>query len=484
MSKPWDKQRLKHTLARAQGQLKREASRVKGQVAVNLARLLERRVVVGITGFSGSGKSTLITSLINQLLQFQTASIPGFSPALSNRIRWVKYHPAASGFERNFNYHQFYQHLACDDNQWPASTVDISAATLEIGLTRGPTSGWLAPKEYSLWVELRDYPGEWLMDLLLADMSFIDWCAWCQARFDRYSHLPDVQALRETDPIKAADPQRLIYLVERYEALAKSVFNQAQDLRFVLPGRVLIPQAFNLSKLPFVPLFLRGHSKAELMSAPADSYFCVLQANFERYKTQWVKPFVEKVFGGLDRQLILVDVLQALHQGPEFTEGLVDALAGISESFKYGKTRPWLQWMLPKIDKVVFAATKIDQIVASEHEAVRQLLGVLVKKAYTQTQQAGAAPAIEAVAAVRASVEQEYAGQAGIVGLGQEGKPVGFIHPSVPAHWPSPAHWQAFGQWQPPLLLPPKGLDYRNHDALPHIRMDSLINSLLGDFCP
>ncbi|HMW49944.1 MAG TPA: YcjX family protein, partial [Cellvibrionaceae bacterium] len=129
-------------------------------------------------------------------------------------------------------------------------------------------------------------------------------------------------------------------------------------------------------------------------------------------------------------------------------------------------------------------ATKIDQIVASEHEAVRQLLGVLVKKAYTQTQQAGAAPAIEAVAAVRASVEQEYAGQAGIVGLGQAGKPVGFIRPSVPAQWPSPAHWQAFGQWQPPLLLPPKGLDYRNHDALPHIRMDSLINSLLGDFCP
>lgn len=484
MSKPWDKQRLKETLARAKGQLQQEAGRVAGQVSVNLARLLERRVVVGITGFSGAGKSTLITSVINQLLQYQTASIPGFGPALSNRIRWVKYHPGASGFERNFDYEHYYQQLACEGNQWPASTVDISAATLEIGLLRGPKSNWLAPKEYSLWVELRDYPGEWLMDLLLADMSFIDWCAWCQARFDRHSQLPAIAALREIDPLHAAEPARLKQLVESYSAMAQTVFQQAQELRFVLPGRVLIPQAFNLGKLPFVPLFLRNHSKAELINAPADSYFCVLQANFERYKRQWVKPFVEKVFGGLDRQLILVDVLQALQQGPDFTEGLVDALAGISESFSYGKSRPWLQWAMPKIDKVVFAATKIDQIVASEHEAVRQLLGVLVKKAYTQTQQAGAAPAIEAVAAVRASVEQEYAGQAGIVGLGREGKAVGFIHPSVPAHWPSAAHWQAFGQWQPPQLLPPKGLNFRNHDALPHIRMDSLINSLLGDFCP
>jgi uncharacterized protein len=484
MSKPWDKQRLLHSLKRAKGQLKKEANRVGEQVSVNLSRLLERRVVVGITGFSGSGKSTLITSLINQLLQFQNASIPGFNPALSNRIRWVKYHPGATGFERNFDYERYYQNLACDQGEWPASTVDVSAATLEIGLTRRPHSKWFAPSEYSLWVELRDYPGEWLMDLLLADLSFIDWCAWCQARFDRYSHLPEIQALRQTDPIKQAEPQRLVHLVERYEAMAKAVFTQAQDLRFVLPGRVLIPQEFNLSKMPFVPLYLRDHSKAELIAAPDDSYFYVMQRNFERYKTQWVKPFVEKVFSGLDRQLILVDVLQALHQGPEFTEGLVDALAGISESFKYGKSWPFLQWAMPKIDKVLFAATKIDQIVASEHEAVRQLMGVLVKKAYTQTQQAGAAPAIEAIAAVRASVEQEYAGHAGIVGMSLEGKPVGFIHPSVPQSWPSDAHWEAFSHWQPPQLLPPKGLNYRNHDALPHIRMDSLINSLLGDFCP
>ncbi|MEY4591088.1 MAG: hypothetical protein RL497_3164 [Pseudomonadota bacterium] len=476
----WDTQRLFNTLSRAKGPLKQVANSARA----GLARLQERRVVVGITGFSGSGKSTLITSFINQLMQYQNASIPGFSPALGLRIRWVKFHPGARGFERSFDYPHYYQHLACPLGEWPASTVDVSAARLEIALTRSPRSGVLAPKEYSLWVELRDYPGEWLMDLVLADMSFIDWCTWCQARFERYSHLPEIDALRQTDPTKPAEPQRLVYLVERFEALARTAESQAPDLRFVLPGRVLIPQAFNLQKMPFAPLFLRGHSKAQLIEAPQDSYFYVMQRNFERYKSQWVKPFVEQVFSGMDRQLVLVDVLQALHQGPEFTEALVDALAGISESFNYGKSWPLLQWAMPKIDKVVFAASKIDQIVASEHEAVRQLLGVLVKKAYTQSQQAGAALDIEAIAAVRASVEQEYAGQAGIVGLGMEGKTVGFIHPNVPVNWPSDAHWQAFGQWQPPRLSPPMGLNYRNHDALPHIRMDSLINSLLGDFCP
>ena len=64
--------------------------------------------------------------------------------------------------------------------------------------------------------------------------------------------------------------------------------------------------------------------------------------------------------------------------------------------------------------------------------------GRVSEKAYTQTQQAGAAPAIEAVAAVRASVEQEYAGQAGIVGLGREGKAVGLFTRVCPPTGPAP----------------------------------------------
>ena len=55
-------------------------------------RLRDERFCLGITGLSQSGKSTFITSLINQLLQYEKSALPGFSPVLDGRLLGVKMH--------------------------------------------------------------------------------------------------------------------------------------------------------------------------------------------------------------------------------------------------------------------------------------------------------------------------------------------------------------------------------------------------------
>ena len=480
----WDKQSLIHEFRRTRKTLEQTLFTGKERLEAHWQRLVEHRVCIGITGFSGSGKSTLITSLINQLLQHEKAQLPGFSPVLGGRLLWAKLHPGAPGIAQEFPYNAYYQGLACDKPQWPESTRDISASSLELRIRRASTSANpLRSKDYSLWVELRDYPGEWLLDLALADLSFIDWCNLCQARFDAHLQLPLLQELRSLNPLATADPSHLSHLAERFAQFAQEGLAQAPDLRFVMPGRYLIHQGFSPSKMPFVPLFLRQCQRAHLLEASSDSYFACMASAFERYKQQWVKPFVEQAFSGLDRQLVLVDVINSLHQGPNYLDALVEALASVSEAFEYGKQWPFLQWAMPKIDKVVFAATKIDQVVAAEHEAVRQFLGLLVKKAYLTSAQQGAKPHTEALAAVRATTEEQHGKYPGILGLSSEGEALGYVHPTMPSAWPRDEHWPTYTQWSLPKLKPPRGLHYRNADVLPHIRLDSLLETLLGDQC-
>ena len=198
---------------------------------------------------------------------------------------------------------------------------------------------------------------------------------------------------------------------------------------------------------------------------------------------QLVDPFYKHFFSRIDRQLVLVDVVNTLNAGPDYLDDMRQALTSITESFSYGSQNRFAQLFKPKIDKVVFAATKIDQVLSEDHDAVRQLLGVIVKQAYKNAQHEGVQPICEATAAVRSSKEIKHQGDRGIAGCGVNGKPIGYIHPTIPTRIPEGGQWQPFLDWQIPLLNPPQGLSFSNQDVLPHIRIDSILNELIGDKC-
>ena len=66
------------------------------QMSTTLQRLNDRRICLGITGLSQSGKSTFVTSLIDQLINYKTSALSGFSPVLQKRLMGVKLLPLSN----------------------------------------------------------------------------------------------------------------------------------------------------------------------------------------------------------------------------------------------------------------------------------------------------------------------------------------------------------------------------------------------------
>ncbi|MFT7186222.1 MAG: putative YcjX-like family ATPase [Pseudohongiellaceae bacterium] len=456
----------------------------------SIDKLRDQRFCIGITGLSQSGKSTFITSLINQLQQHKTSSLPGFSPVLTERLLNVKIHPLKDKALSSFPYEEAYKGITDPDPQWPVSTQGVSGCLLELRLAQ--TVSKLNPfgrQQFSLYLEIRDYPGEWLLDLPLRDMSYSRWCAQCSAQYTQRprsellgSLLGDLQQL---DPLAEMDEERLKDLNKRFIEFLNDCKYNGKGLSLIQPGRFLIPgEVKDSSVLCFVPLLKAGsYTEGQLAAATDNSYFKVCERHYKQYIKELVEPFYKTFFSRIDRQIVLVDVVNALNSGPEYLEDMRQALTNITDSFAYGSQNRFLQLFSPKIDKVVFAATKIDQVVSEDHEAVRQLLAVLVNQAYKNAQHEGVHPTCEATAAVRSSKEIEHDGERGITGTGTDGSPIGYTHPTIPSRIPEGSEWQPFLDWKIPTLKPPKGLSYQNSDSIPHIRLDTVLNALIGDKC-
>ena len=455
-----------------------------------LEKLRDKRFCLGITGLSQSGKSTFITSLINQLLEHDKSKLPGFSPTLNGRLQSVKLHPLEDCDLPQFPYDEFYKGMASNEPVWPESTKDISGCLLELKLSKNKSALNIFSRDhFSLFLEIRDYPGEWLLDLPLRNMSYSRWCGQCSAQYTQAprstllgSLLADLQRIDPLDNVNAAVLNRLN---ERFKLFLKDCKYNGKSLSLIQPGRFLIQgKIADPDILCFIPLLNVGsYTEGQLASANKNSYYKVCEQRYKRYIKELVEPFYKNFFSRIDRQLVLVDVIHALNSGPEYIDDMRQALANITDSFAYGKQNRLFQLFSHKIDKVVFAATKIDQVIAEDHESVRQLLSVLIKQAYANAQYQGIDPSCEAVAAVRSSNELDRGGERGITGIGLDGKRIGYIHPTIPSRIPSEAEWQDLLDWNIQDLIPPKGLSYENSDAIPHIRLDSILNSLIGDKC-
>lgn len=457
-------------------------------VSQKMSELSDQRFCIGITGLSQSGKSTFITSLINQLLQHETASLPGFSPVLNGQLLNVKMHSLEDVSLPPFPYDDAYKGLTNPEPQWPKSTEDISGCLLELRLAKKASK--LNPfgrEQFSLFLEIRDYPGEWLLDLPLRDMSYSRWCAQCNAQYNQHPRtelLDDLLTdLQQLDPLAELDKEKLNALNTRFVQFLNDC--KKNGLSLIQPGRFLIPGTVkDTDVLRFIPLLKSGsYSEGQLATASSNSYFKVCERRYQQYIKELVEPFYKTFFRRINRQLILVDVVNALNAGPAYLDDMRQAMTNITDSFAYGSQNRLLQLFRPKIDKVIFAATKIDQVVSEDHESVRKLLSFIVSQAYKNAQHEGVKPLCEATAAVRSSKEVEHEGESGITGIDSQGSPIGYTHPTIPYRIPEGDEWTPLIEWKIPYLNPPKGLSYQNADAIPHIRLDAVLNALIGDKC-
>jgi predicted YcjX-like family ATPase len=131
----------------------------------------------------------------------------------------------------------------------------------------------------------------------------------------------------------------------------------------------------------------------------------MMERRYEAYKSVVVKPFFRHHFARLDRQIVLVDALQAINRGPEAVQDLERALADVLGCFRPGHNSFFSSLVGRRIDKVLIAATKADHLHHESHDRLERLTGRLVDRAIRRIGLSGAGFEVMALASVRATRE-------------------------------------------------------------------------------
>ncbi|MDP3897741.1 MAG: YcjX family protein [Mesorhizobium sp.] len=450
---------------------------------------------LGVTGLSRAGKTVFISALVHNLIH--GGRLPLFDAQKSGRLSkaYLEHQPddAVPRF-------QYEDHIAAlvDDRIWPDSTRAISELRLTIefesasGWSRMFSSGRLA-------IDIVDYPGEWLLDLPLLGKSY--------AEFSRDSfhlaELPVRQDLSEAwraaaagvDPLADADEMTARRLADSFTAYLRACKADSRALSTLPPGRFLMPGDMEGSPaLTFAPLPGLDDKRAKPRSLHA-----MMERRYESYKTHLVKPFFREHITRLDRQIVLVDALQALNSGAAAIADLERALTEILACFRPGSTNLLTGLFARRIDRILIAATKADHLHHESHDRLQAIVRRLAERAVKRADLTGAKVDVLALAAVRATregtVKQRGDVLPVIIGTPMQGETIGkelFDGESETAIFPGdlPARPEmAFkdGQAGPAIRFvrfrPPK-LE-RNAEgitlSLPHIRLDRALQFLIGD---
>ncbi|WP_040622508.1 YcjX family protein [Rhodovulum sp. PH10] len=373
-----------------------ERARLTARAIVDFGEnLFSPTIRIGVTGLSRAGKTVFITALVHGLAR--GGRFPVFTAAEQERILRAYLAPQPDDAVPRFDYENHVRALV-DERIWPESTRQISELRVVIE-HKGGTG------QRTLTLDIVDYPGEWLLDLPLLDKSYEQWSkeSLALARAGPRAMLAgEWLAYNATlDARLPADEQQAIAAAQRYTAYLKACREERWSLSLLPPGRFLLPGDLAGSPaLTFAPLSLPPEAEP-----PQGSLWAMMRRRYDAYKDIVVKPFFRDHFARLDRQIVLVDLLAALNAGPAAIRDLEYALASILDCFQVGRNTLLSTLINPRVDKVLFAATKADHLHQVSHDRLEAILGRMIEHAASRAKYAGAETDVVALAAVRATRE-------------------------------------------------------------------------------
>ncbi|RMH44216.1 MAG: YcjX family protein [Alphaproteobacteria bacterium] len=444
--------------------------------------LFEPVVRLGVTGLSRAGKTVFITSLVANLID--RGRMTGLRAAAEGRIRAAYLEPQPDDTVPRFDYEAHLDALVGPDPKWPASTRSISE--LRLSLRIAPRGLWGAVAgARTVHIDIVDYPGEWLLDLGLMDRDFAGWSAAvldrARGRDAAARYLALATQIDGAGPVDEPAAAELAAAWTDYlRALREAGLSDCTPGRFLLPG-----------DLAGAPVLTFGPLPAPARAPGRRSMWAEMARRFEAYKREVVRPFFRDHFARIDRQIVLADVLGAIHHGPEALEDLRRALATTLKAFRPGRNS-WLFALLGRrVERILFAATKADHIHHVQHPRLEALMAALVAEARARAEFSGAETAAMAIAAVRATVEEERRHQGAVLpcvrGRLEDGRQAAFWPgelPEDPAALLSPARSGA-GKWlagdYEMMKFLPQPLSRRAGEGPPHIRLDRAAEFLIGD---
>ncbi len=449
---------------------------------------------LGVTGLSRSGKTVFLTALVGNLLA--NARLPVLAASAEGRIVRARLEPQPDDAVPRFAYEDHAASLAGVDRDWPQSTRRI--AQLRLTIEFESATRWSGRSSVQT-LDLVDYPGEWLLDLPLLDKSYAVWARETLEAAGTPARAPLAAAWRAAlaglDPHAEASEDRARAVAETFTAYLRKARENVYALSTLPPGRFLMPGDLEGSPaLTFAPIPIS--EDAEI--APG-SMAAMMERRYEAYKTHVVKPFFRDHFARLDRQIVLVDALTALNSGPAALRDLENALSEVLAAFRAGRSSAFASVFRPRIDRILFAATKADHLHHTSHDRLEAILRLLTAKAIARAEGVGSEIDVIALAAIRATREAEIRQHGeilnAIVGTPENGETIGgetFDGVAEAAVFPGelpddPASIfegdaialpEADNDWRFVRFRPP--LVQRGQPA-PQIRLDRALQFLIGD---
>ncbi len=441
----------------------------------------ETVVRVGVTGLARAGKTVFITSLVANLLN--RGRMPGLQAVSSGAIRAAWLQPQPDDTVPRFAYERHLAALTGHPPVWPDSTRAVSQLRLSFKVQPTGMLGALSGPR-TVHLDIVDYPGEWLLDLGLMEQSFEDWssvvltAAHARREADAFRAL-----LAETDPSAPLQEPKAEALAEAYTAYLRAArdagYSDCTPGRFLMPGELEGSPALTFCPIPHAP-------------SPRGSLAREMARRFEAYKSGVIKPFFREHFARIDRQVVLVDLLDAIHSGPPALADLSRGLDRTLTAFRPGRAS-WLAQILGqrRVERILFAATKADHLHHTQHQAMSDILEAMLRQAKDRAEFAGAQTQSLALSALRTTVEEERM---------HEGEPLPMVRgtlldgrqaamypgrlPDDPARLLTPAGQGAEawldGDYNVMRFAPP-GTPLRAGEGPPHIRLDRAAEFLIGD---
>lgn len=438
---------------------------------------------LGVTGLARSGKTVFITSLVANLLD--RGRMTGLVAQQEGRINAAYLQPQPDDTVPRFDYESHLSDLTGPEPHWPDSTRAVSELRLSFkARPAGLLAGLQGPRTVHL--DIVDYPGEWLLDLALLDKSYEEWSKETLARIETRAEAAEfLQTVQSVDPAGAHDEPAAQALAVAFTAY----LNTAREAGFYdcTPGRFLLPGDLAGSPvLTFAPLPISGPSRRRTLQRE-------MERRYEAYKSRVVKPFFRDHFARIDRQVVLVDALGAIHKGPQAVEDMRRAMADILSAFRPGRNA-WLSQLLlgKRVERILFAATKADHLHHLQHPRLTAIMEALTRAARDRASFAGAETAALSLASLRATTEETRSHNGSELPcvrgtLLDSGKPAAFYPgelPDDPSHLLSPARNGA-STWLDDdygfMAFAPANLTLRPGDGPPHIRLDRAAQFLIGD---
>ena len=464
--------------------LARSVERAAGTVSETF---FEPVIRIGVTGLARAGKTVFITSLVANLLE--RGRMPGLVAAREGRILGAFLQPQPDDTVPRFAIESHLSALTGPTPHWPASTSAISELRLSLrvrpaGLLAGVTGA------RTVHIDIVDYPGEWLLDLTLMAKTYAEWSAETLASQRRRDiAAPYIAIADATDTAAPWDEPQIKTLADTFTAY----LHQARQtgLSGVAPGRFLMPGDMAGSPaLTFAPV-------ASPDRPGRRSLWREMERRFDAYKSQVVAPFFRDHFSRIDRQIVLVDALEAIHSGPPAVTDLQDTMTEILSAFRPGRNAFLTRWLMGRrVEKILFAATKADHLHHTQHARLTAFMEALTAEARARADFSGAQTASLALASLRATVEETREHQGAPLDCvrgtllqpdGSRGKEAAF-HPGTLPESPTSliaAARQGHEAWLDEdyrlMKFAPAALQLKPGMGPPHIRLDRAAQFLIGD---